>query len=310
MSGNNKLITILGPTATGKTRIAAQLAKLINAEIISADSRQVYRGMDLGTGKDLDDYIVDGNQIPYHLIDIKDPGYEYNVYEYQKDFLKAYNEIVGRDKKVIQCGGTGLYLSAVLKAYDLVEVPENKNLRGELADLPQEDLIMMLKSLGKPHNETDTQDPKRLLRAIEIETYRKEHLDRQMFPKMEHLIFGIQLDREVVKKRITERLKVRLEEGMIDEVKKLLASGVTADQLMFYGLEYRYVTQYVIREISKHEMFQKLNTAIHQFSKRQMTWYRRLEKQGFKIHWIDGNLSAEEKIKWMLLEIKKSGHYK
>lgn len=309
MSGTNKLITVLGPTATGKTTFAAHLAKAIDAEIISADSRQVYRGMDLGTGKDIVDYTVNGTQIPYHLIDIKDPGYEYSVYEYQKDFLKAYNEIIGRNKKVIQCGGTGLYLSAVLKAYDLVEVPENKKLRDKLADLPQEDLIIMLKGLGKLHNETDTQDRERLLRAIEIETYRKEHPDRPMFPEMEHLILGIQLERENVKKRITERLKIRLEEGMIDEVKKLLASGVTADQLMFYGLEYRYVTQYVIREISKHEMFQKLNTAIHQFSKRQMTWYRRLEKQGFEIHWIDGHLSAEEKLKHIMPEIKKSGHY-
>ena len=307
MSGVNKLITILGPTATGKTTFAAHLAKAIDAEIISADSRQVYRGMDLGTGKDIVDYTVDGIQIPYHLIDIKNPGYEYSVYEYQNDFLKAYNEIIDRKKKVIQCGGTGLYLSAVLKAYDLVEVPFNEKLRAKLIDSPQEDLIQKLKKLGKPHNETDTQDRKRLLRAIEIETYKREHPDRPMFPKLDHLIFGVQLDREIVKKRITERLKIRLEEGMIDEVKQLLAKGVTADQLMFYGLEYRYVTQHVKREISYHEMFQKLNIAIHQFSKRQMTWYRRLEKQGFEIHWIDGTLPLAEKVNTAQSVIKKSG---
>jgi len=307
MTGTNKLITVLGPTATGKTSFAAHLAKAIDAEIISADSRQVYRGMDIGSGKDIVDYTVDGVQIPYHLVDIKDPGYEYSVYEYQKDFLKAYKGINERSKKVIQCGGTGLYLSAVLKAYDLVEVPFNDKLRAKLVDRSQEDLIEMLKDLGKPHNETDTQDRKRLLRAIEIETYKKEHPDRPMFPKLDHLVFGIQLEREIVKKRITERLNVRLEEGMIDEVKQLLDSGVTAKQLMFYGLEYRYVTQHVIREISYQEMFQKLNTAIHQFSKRQMTWYRRLAKQGFEIHWIDGLLSTEEKVKSALEEIKKSG---
>jgi tRNA dimethylallyltransferase len=306
MSGINKLITILGLTATGKTTFATHLAKVIDAEIISADSRQVYRGMDIGTGKDIADYTVDGVQIPYHLIDIKDPGYEYSVYEYQRDFLKAYNEIIDRNKKVIQCGGTGLYLSAVLKAYDLVEVPDNKKLRTKFVDLPHEDLIQLLKKLGKPHNETDTQDRKRLLRTIEIETYRKEHPDRPKFPKFEHIVFGVQLDRDIVKKRITERLKIRLEEGMIDEVKNLLSNGVTSDQLMFYGLEYRYVTQHVKREISYHEMFQKLNTAIHQFSKRQMTWYRRLEKQGFEIHWIDGLLTIEEKVKQAIQEIKKS----
>ena len=307
MTGTNKLITVLGPTATGKTSFAAHLAKATDAEIISADSRQVYRGMDIGTGKDIVDYTVDGVQIPYHLVDVKDPGYEYSVYEYQKDFLTAYKGIVERNKNVIQCGGTGLYLSAVLKAYDLVEVPFNDKLRAQLVDFAQENLIQELKKLGKPHNETDTQDRKRLLRAIEIETYKKEHPNRPMFPKMAHTVFGIQLDREIVKKRITERLNLRLEEGMIDEVKQLLAQGVTADQLMFYGLEYRYVTQHVIREISYQEMFQKLNTAIHQFSKRQMTWYRRLEKQGFEIHWIDGTLPLIEKVDIAKDVIKKSG---
>ncbi len=307
MYGKNKLITILGPTATGKTSFGAHLAKAIDAEIISADSRQVYRGMDLGTGKDIVDYTVDGVQITYHLIDIKDPGYEYSVYEYQNDFLKAYNEIIERNKKVIQCGGTGLYLSSVLKAYDLVEVEENKELRAKMNKLSLDELVQMLKKLGKPHNETDTQDINRLYRAIEIETYKKEHPSRPMFPKLDHLIFGINVDREIVKKRITERLKTRLEEGMIEEVRKLLASGVTADQLMFYGLEYRYVTQHVKREISYHEMFQTLNTAIHQFSKRQMTWYRRLEKQGFEIHWIDGLLPISEKVDIAFDLIKKSG---
>ncbi len=295
MTGN-KLITILGPTATGKTSFAAHLAKEIEAEIISADSRQVYRAMDLGTGKDIIDYTVDGKQIPYHLIDIKDAGYEYSVYEYQNDFLKAYESIIQNGKKVIQCGGTGMYLSSVLKSYDLVEVVENPELRKELANLSQEDLIAILKSLGKLHNKTDIDDRIRLLRAIEIETYKKENPDRKMFPKLDHVIFGIKLDRELIRERITTRLKSRLEAGMIDEVKQLLKSGVSADKLMFYGLEYRYVTKHIIGEISSFEMFQQLNTAIHQFAKRQMTWYRRLEKQGFEIHWIDGLCSMEEKV--------------
>lgn len=296
MTGS-KLITILGPTATGKTSFAAHLAKEIDAEIISADSRQVYRGMDLGTGKDITDYTVDGLEIPYHLIDIKDPGYEYSVYEYQKDFLKAYQSIIEKGKKVIQCGGTGLYLSSVLKSYDLVEVAENPQLRTQLKDLSQEELIEQLKSFGKLHNKTDIDDRERLIRAIEIEVYKKSNPDREMFPKLDHTIIGVKLDRDIVKKRITERLRSRLDEGMIDEVRQLLAQGLTPKQLMVYGLEYRYVTQHVTRSISSHEMFQQLNTAIHQFSKRQMTWFRRLEKQGFKIHWIDGLKSMEEKVK-------------
>lgn len=306
MTGN-KLITILGPTATGKTSFAAHLAKEIEAEIISADSRQVYRAMDLGTGKDIIDYTVDGQQIPFHLIDIKDAGYEYSVYEYQNDFLKAYESIIKNGKKVIQCGGTGMYLSSVLKSYDLVEVPDNPELRKQLSDLAQEDLIALLKGLGKLHNKTDIDDRIRLVRAIEIETYKKDNPDRKMFPKLDHLILGIQLDREIIRERITARLKSRLDEGMIDEVKQLLKSGVTADKLMFYGLEYRYLTQHIIGEINSIEMFQQLNTAIHQFAKRQMTWFRRLEKQGFKIHWIDGLLSMEDKVK-SALEIINTNH--
>ncbi len=303
----NKLITVLGPTATGKTFFAAHLAKQLNAEIISADSRQVYRGMDLGTGKDLEDYLIEGVQIPYHLIDIKAPGYEYNVFEFQHDFLKAYRDIISRNKTALMCGGTGMYLDAVLKAYNMVEVPENAELREELKEADDESLKLRLEKHKEPHNVSDTSDRDRLIRAIEIREFNKHNPGQEKFPKLSSLNFGIYFDRFTIKKRITERLEKRLKHGMIEEVQTLLGKGIKAKDLIFYGLEYKLVTQYVIGELSFDEMFSKLEIAIHQFSKRQMTWFRRMEKQGIKIHWIDGNLGVNEKVEFALTEIKKSG---
>ncbi|NQT76766.1 MAG: tRNA (adenosine(37)-N6)-dimethylallyltransferase MiaA [Bacteroidetes bacterium] len=301
----SELITILGPTATGKTSLAAAVAIRIGAEVISADSRQVYRGMDMGTGKDLEDYIVEGKKVPYHLIDIADPGEEYNVYSFQGDFLNAYQDIIDRDMKAIMCGGTGMYLESVLLAYELIETPVDKELRQELENFETEELINRLLALRDIHNVTDTSDRKRLIRAIEIEEG-KGHMARGIWPKgkgkmefpdLKHHVFGISLPREEVRKRITQRLKQRLDEGMVDEVKNLLDSGVSAEQLEFYGLEYKYLTQYVRGKIDYNEMFQKLNTAIHQFAKRQMTWFRRMEKRGVPIRWVDGTLSLEDKIR-------------
>ncbi|PKP34673.1 MAG: tRNA (adenosine(37)-N6)-dimethylallyltransferase MiaA [Bacteroidetes bacterium HGW-Bacteroidetes-17] len=309
MDKQNNLITILGPTATGKTRLAAELASLIDGEIISADSRQVYRGMDLGTGKDLQDYEVNGKIIPYHLIDIVDPGYEYNIFEFQNDFLKAYQDIINRDKKVILCGGSGMYLDAVLKGYHLIQVPENVKLRNHLALMNEDLLKEKLLGFGKVHNETDLTDRNRLIRAIEIREFEKDQPLNQAFPEFNSLNFGIHFEREEIRKRITLRLKTRLENGMIDEVKGLLEKGFTSGQLMFYGLEYKYVTQYVNGEIRYNDLYQKLNTAIHQFAKRQMTWFRRMEKQGVQIHWIPGDLSSQKKLKIIYDLIKKADRH-
>lgn len=306
MTGVNKIITVLGPTATGKTSFAAHLAKAINAEIISADSRQVYLGMDLGTGKDLEDYEVDGIKIPYHLIDIADPGYEYNVYEFQKDFLKAFSDISARQKPVIMCGGTGLYLDSVIKAYTMVEVPENSELRASLESESDEKLISILKKYKDIHNVSDISDRVRLIRAIEIQDYESKMSEKDKFPAFKSLNFGISFDRETIKKRITERLEKRLKHGMIEEIQSLMNGGTSAKELMFYGLEYKLVTQHVIGELSFDEMFRKLEIAIHQFSKRQMTWFRRMEKQGIEIHWIDGRIDADKKVQFALSEIKKS----
>ncbi len=304
------MITILGPTATGKTKLAAHVAAKLNGEVISADSRQVYKGMDLCTGKDYDDYIVDGNKIPYFLIDIVDPGYEYNVYEYQRDFLKIYKNIISRQKLPVLCGGTGLYIEAVLKGYKLVRVPENNSLRKKLEKKKTDELTKMLSSFRSLHNVTDSKDRERLIRAIEIQNYYKENPDLiSDFPKIKNEIFGIYFDRNIIRRRITERLKARLESGMVDEVKNLLSKGITPEQLKFYGLEYKYITQYIIGELNYNDMFQKLNTAIHQFAKRQMTWFRRMERNGFKIHWIDGNSDIEYKVNYILenLNHKKRG---
>ena len=291
------MITILGSTATGKTSFATYLASQLNGEIISADSRQVYKGMDIGTGKDLEDYTINDQQIPYHLIDIVDPGYEYNVFEFQKDFLEAYKSIDKKGKLPILCGGTGMYIESVLKGYRLIDVPKDIDLREELELVSDEELETILQQYKEVHNTTDTSERDRLIRAIEIQKYYEQNPDIDTsFPKITSLILGIDFDRRVVRSRITDRLEQRLKEGMVEEIETLLNNGTTPEELKFYGLEYRFVTQYIEGEIAYNEMFRRLNTAIHQFAKRQMTWYRRMEKQGFEIHWLDGNCSNENRL--------------
>ena len=306
-----RLITILGPTASGKTPLAAHLAARVGGEIISADSRQVYRRMDIGTGKDLADYEVrDAGRevrVPYHLIDICEPGTKYNLFQYQRDFHNAYNDIVSRDKQPILCGGTGLYIEAVLKGYELSPVPQNPELRQRLEGKSLEELTVMLKELkvkngSVMHNTTDVDTAQRAIRAIEIESARSEVRDarceaREAIP---YIIFGTNIDRELRREKITRRLKARLEEGMVDEVKALIDSGIPADDLIYYGLEYKYVTEYVIGKLTYDEMFRQLEIAIHQFAKRQMTWFRGMERRGFKINWIDATLPMEERVEWIL----------
>ena len=291
------LITILGPTASGKTRVAASLAARVNGEVISADSRQVYRGMDLGTGKDLDDYKVEDRFIPFHLIDIADPGYEYNVYEFQRDFVQVYNEIHGRKKLPVLCGGSGLYLEAVLKGYRLINVPVNIALRKELESKNMEEMRKRLSAFKVLHNITDTENRKRMIRAIEIEEYYSENPDLDSsYPELDPLVVGIKYDRESTRRRITERLKQRLEEGMLAEAEKLVGSGLSFEQLMYYGLEYKYLALHLKGDLDYEDMFTRLNTAIHQFAKRQMTWYRRMERNGIPIRWLDGYMPMEEKL--------------
>ncbi|TXB66730.1 tRNA (adenosine(37)-N6)-dimethylallyltransferase MiaA [Vicingus serpentipes] len=299
------LIVILGPTATGKTNLAANLAAKMDGEVISADSRQVYKGMDIGTGKDLADFLVEGKQIPYHLIDIVDAGAEYNVFEFQKDFLPVYENVLNRGKQAILCGGTGMYLESVLKGYRFLEIPENKELRAELELKSIDELIAILKQEKEVHNTTDTIYKKRIIRAIEIAKFQSENeaLIRD-FPKINHIIFGIKFEREERRERITNRLKKRFkEEGMLEEVKQLIENGVSADKLKFYGLEYKIITEHLLGEITYNEMFEKLNVAIHQFAKRQMTWFRKMERNGFNINWIDGALSLDDKLAFILKKI-------
>ncbi len=291
------LITVTGPTASGKTGFAAHLAHLLNGEIISADSRQVYREMDIGTGKDLDEYKIHGQQIPYHLIDIKAPGYKYNVYEFQQDFLKAYEDITSRGKMPFLVGGTGMYIEAVTKGYKLINVPVNESLRVELEKEEIDVLVKQLKSL-KPelHNTTDIKNKKRTIRAIEIATYYQNHEEIDVtFPAIEQVILGVKFGRESRRRRISERLKMRLESGMIKEVEQLL-KYVKPEDLIFYGLEYKLITQYLTGTLKKEEMVKKLEIAIHQFAKRQMTWFRKMEREGAKIHWLDGHMFLEEKL--------------
>lgn len=296
------LITVLGPTASGKTSVAAKVASVLNGEVISADSRQVYRGMDLGTGKDYADYVVDGKNIPYYLIDIVDAGYEYNVFEYQKDFLRVFAEITGRGKLPVMCGGSGLYLEAILKNYKLIQVPVNENLRKELDDKLLWELEVILKGYKNYlHNQTDTESSKRAIRAIEIEEYYLSHPEINTgMPDIRSLVVGVKFDRMSRRKRITNRLKDRLKCGMLDEVQQLLDSGLTPEQLTYYGLEYKYMTLHLTGKITYQEMFDGLNTAIHQFAKRQMTWFRRMENQGTEIHWLDGYMPLDEKISQIL----------
>ena len=295
------LITILGPTASGKTPLAAALADRLGTEIISGDSRQVYRRMDLGTGKDLVDYTVDDRQVPYHLIDIVEPGYKYNVFEYQRDFLKAYQEIKVKNKLPILCGGTGMYIESVLKGYRLLPVPENPELRSLLEGKSLEELTGILEGYKKLHNSTDVDTAKRAIRAIEIEEYYKQQPpEYREFPSLKSLIIGVDIDRELRREKITRRLKQRLDEGMIDEVKRLLDEGIPAENLIYYGLEYKYLTQYVIGELTYDDMFHQLEIAIHQFAKRQMTWFRGMERRGFTIHWLDATLPMQIKVEQII----------
>lgn len=296
---SERMITILGPTASGKTPLAASLAKEIGGEIISADSRQVYRRMDIGTGKDLEDY----GDIPYHLIDIAEPGTKYNLFQYQQDFFDAYNNIIGRGKIPILCGGTGLYIEAVLKGYQLSPVPQNHELRKRLEDKTLDELTQMLVELKQQngsnmHNKTDVDSCQRAIRAIEIETYNLQHpVPRRELPPVDSVIIGVNIDREARRQKITNRLKARLEGGMVDEVRSLLNEGIPAEDLIYYGLEYKFVTEYVTGQTTYDEMFQRLEIAIHQFAKRQMTWFRGMERRGFTIHWIDALQPMEEKVK-------------
>lgn len=297
-----KMITILGPTASGKTSLAASLAARIDAEIISADSRQVYRGMTIGTGKDLDDYRQGDRLIPYHLIDICEPGTKYNLFQYQQDFHLIYNNIVARGVRPILCGGTGLYIESVLKGYALSPVPQNQALRDKLADKSLAELTEMLEDLKRRnhsvmHNRTDVDTAQRAIRAIEIETYNLEHpTDNRTLPPIDSVIIGVDINREERRRKITQRLKQRLEEGMVDEIRQLLDRGIAPENLIYYGLEYKFVTEYVIGKTSYEEMFRQLEIAIHQFAKRQMTWFRGMERRGFTIHWIDALDPMDSKV--------------
>ncbi len=302
MGKKNKynLISILGATASGKTSVAALLATKIDGEIISADSRQVYRGMTIGTGKDIEDYCVQGVNVPYHLVDIVDAGYQYNVFEFQRDFIIVFDKIIEKNKMPILCGGSGMYLEAVLKGYKLINVPVNDQLRQQLLGKSLNELSTILKQYKVLHNKTDVDTVKRAIRAIEIEEYYATHpqID-QYFPDIQSLVFGIEFERQTRRQRISQRLKNRLDNGLVDEVRYLLNAGLTPDQLVYYGLEYKYLTQYIIGQMSYNEMFSQLETAIHQFSKRQMTWFRRMEKQGIIIHWIDGQIPDEQKVEFI-----------
>lgn len=297
-----KMITILGPTASGKTTLAAHLAAKTAAEIISADSRQVYRSMDIGTGKDLADYVVDGKKIPYHLIDICEPGTKYNLFRYQEDFLNAYEDIRNRGVKPILCGGTGLYIEAVLKGYSLSPVPQNAELRERLAGKSLEELTAMLVELKKKtgstmHNRSDVDTAQRAIRAIEIEEHSLNNpMPERECPPIDSLIVGVDIDRDERRRKITNRLKARLEDGMVEEIQGLLRRGIPAEDLIYYGLEYKFVTEYVTGKLTYDEMFRQLEIAIHQFAKRQMTWFRGMERRGFHIHWLDASKPIDDKV--------------
>ena len=298
---NYDLIAIIGPTAVGKTKLAVALAADLNGEIISADSRQLYRGMDLGSGKDLEEYVYKGKQIPYHLIDILDAGEKYDLFRFQQDCFEAYREIKSRGNQAVLCGGTGMYIQAALNREKLLEVPENLALRSELDNYSQQELNNYLINLNpKQHNKTDLIDRERTLRAIEIEVYTQQYSDqKEVSPIKNYRIFGIQMPREELRNRIKTRLKERLKAGMIEEVEQLVANGVSHQQLQYYGLEYKFISLYLQNKLSYDEMFEALLQAIRRFAKKQMTWYRRMEKQGFKIDWIDAKLPLEEKLKFI-----------
>jgi tRNA dimethylallyltransferase len=295
------LVVILGPTAGGKTAVAAQVAYHLNSAVISADSRQVYKGMDIGSGKDLEDYIVNDIQVPFHLINLHDAGYKYNIYEYQKDFYAVFESLIREGKLPVLCGGSGLYLETVLKKHTLISVPPDESLRRSFEGKSDEELIRMLSSMKKLHNHTDTSTRKRLIRAIEIETYYQKHpIGIDTNPEIKPLIFGIHFDRNIQRERITRRLEERLKNGLVEEVEALLKKGLSFNDLMYYGLEYKFVSQYLAGQRTYEEMASLLNTAIHQFAKRQMTWFRKMERDGFRINWIEGNLPMEEKLEKIL----------
>ena len=292
------MIIITGPTASGKTAFAALLAARLGAEIISADSRQVYRGMDIGTGKDYEDYIVDGRHVPYHLVDIADAGYRYNVFEYQRDFLEVYDRLKQNEVLPVICGGSGMYIDSIVSGYKLIRVPHNNELRNKLEDKTLDELTAILASYKTLHNKTDVDTRKRAIRAIEIEEYYQHNTgNTNEFPGIRPLIIGILFDRETRRKRISDRLKSRLQSGMIEEVRRLLDSGVTEDDLVYYGLEYKYICYYLQGRSTYDEMERSLETAIHRFAKRQMTWFRGMERKGINIHWLPGGMSMDDKVK-------------
>jgi tRNA dimethylallyltransferase len=307
---HSPLLVILGPTASGKTELASRIALECRGEIISADSRQIYREMNLGTGKDYEDYIIDGTKIPYHLIDIIPPGEKYNVFEYQKDFRNVYQEIIGRNSLPILCGGSGLYIDAVIHEYELVQVPLNPELRQTLTDISMEELRVILSDLKKLHNKSDIIERKRLIRAIEIATYQKDKgQPEEQGIALKTIIFGLQSDVFMRRKKITERLNARLEAGMVDEVKHMLDEGISPEQLIYYGLEYKFITQYLSGSFGYGEMVRLLNIAIHQFAKRQMTWFRKMEKEGTMIHWLDSTVPAEKNIEIVFSTLRKQTEF-
>lgn len=300
-----ELVTILGPTACGKTHLAVALAARLKSEVISGDSRQVYRRMDIGTGKDLSEYTYEGRNVPYHLIDIVEPGSKYTLFHFQEDFLKAFRSIRKCQRIPVFCGGSGLYLESVLKAFSLSPVPINEPLRASLSNKSLEELTSILASFRPLHNNTDTDTCTRAIRAIEIETYNKEHpQELRSFPSIPSLVIGLDVDREIRRQRIANRLEQRLKEGLVEEIRSLLESGVSADNLIYYGLEYRFVTLYVIGQMGYDEMVERLRIAICQFAKRQMTWFRGMEKRGIHIHWIDNTMDTDSKVDTILSLLK------
>lgn len=308
MNTKEPIITVLGPTATGKTGVAVRIAAELGGEIVSADSRQVFRRMDIGSGKDLSEYQYNGNSIPYHLIDIEEPGVEYNVFRYQQAAYEAMEGIRARGHRIVLCGGSGMYVEAVLRGYRLFPVPENPDLRQELETHTDKELTEMLAAYKSLHNDTDTSERPRLIRAIEIEDYYAKHpeLSERVRP-LESAIIGLRGERDHIRERITRRLQARLQEGMVDEVKALLDEGIPSERLIRYGLEYKFITQYLVGELHYGDMVSQLNTAIHQFSKRQMTWFRRMERMGFNIRWVDADLSEEEKFRQIYGYLREDG---
>jgi len=295
--GKEHIAVVTGPTATGKTRLAALLSHAIDGEVVCADSRQVYRGMDWGTGKDYEDYVVSGATVPYHLMDICDAGEKYNVYRFQNDFVSAFKDIISRKKKVVLCGGTGMYLEAAIQGFELVTVPPDTEFRSQCENRSFEDMERELKAYKQLHNSTDLASRKRLVRALEIARYLNDNpIEAYDYPQFDYTIIGVQVDRDVRRNRVTSRLKQRVDNGLVAEVQSLLDSGVPAETLLYYGLEYKFVTQHILGLLTYSEMLDKLNIAIHQFAKRQMTWFRGMERRGFTIHWIDGHNTEEERL--------------